>query len=255
MHEDNLPALSAQAQTEPNTPPRLPELPGPLDDPYQDVSIEDLSRLHADIRLRDALAARGFEGDAYNAFTDDLARYGYQLMWTWLGKDYIFTRCREFGIKLHPAPVPVDERDDLIQDVVINALNNFLRKGLAEGGWKPERGASMRTYFTGALCFQFANSWRKRLNAAASSPVSYLEDSRADAECPDPGPEDVAVMRDEIRRGLAGLGHERASMAIALRADGYSYQEIADIIGISVKAVEGYFRRHAKRLSIGGGGK
>lgn len=255
MHEDYRSAPSAQAKTGPIAPSHLPDLPEPLDDPYQDVSIEDLSRLRADMRLRDKLAAQGFTGNDYDVFADNLARYGYQLMWAWLGKGYIFTRCREFHIDLRPAPIPVDERDDLVQDVVSNALNTFLQKGLAQGGWQPERGASMRTYFTRAICYQFANSWRRRLKAAGHSLVESLEDSRIDIECPNPGPEEIVVTRDEIRRGLADILHERARCAIALRADGYSYQEIAEIIGISVRAVEGYFRRHDKRRGSGGSDK
>lgn len=255
LDEDYRPTLSAHAKTGSTAESYLSALPEPLDDPYQDVSIEDLSRLWADALLRDKLASQGFTGNDYDVFVDDLARYGYQLMWAWLGKDYIFSRCREFHIDLRPAPIPMDERDDLVQDVVANALNTFLQKGLAQGGWQPERGASMRTYFTRAICFQFANSWRRRLKAAAHSPVEYLEDSRIDIECPNPGPEEIVVTRDEIRRGLADIRHERARFAIALRADGYSYQEIAEIIGISARAVEGYFRRNDKRRGGGGSDK
>ena len=62
------------------------------------------------------------------------------------------------------------------------------------------------------------------------------------------GPADTSVMYDEIRRGLAEIENPRTQAALVLTEDGYQQEEIAEILGITPRAVEGLLRRHRKRL-------
>jgi DNA-directed RNA polymerase specialized sigma24 family protein len=227
-----------------------------LDGPFLDEAIpaseslaDDVARLRADAELREVLADHGFSGDAYALFEEELARYGWRVTLDWLRSGYVFDRCRAMGLTLRRLPIPADDLQDLAQEVVGGALRAFKQKGLIEGGWQPERGASMKTYFTGALCLQFANVWRKRLRASASLAGQFLETLPPDTPCPDPGPAETFLRRDEIRRGLADISDEKTRIAVVLAEDGYQHEEIAEIIGpgVTPRAVEGYLRRHRQR--------
>lgn len=216
-----------------------------------DEVAEHAARLQADCELREVLAAEGFSGPAYGEFADDLARYGYQLMMAWLSTGQIFGRCRQAGLGLKPRLIPVGDREDLAQDTVAAALNAFKRQGLQQGGWRPEGGASLRTYFTRALCQQFANIWKKWLRTRVVPVTVSLEAVPPTAASPGPGPDDIAVQRDEIRRGLDGIESDRTRAALVLAEDGYEQEEIAEILGpqVTARAVEGYLRRHRRRTA------
>jgi len=220
--------------------------------PGPDELAEMSERLRADLKLRNILAAQGFAGPAYAVLEDELAGYGYQVMTAWLVTGHIFARCREAGAILRADRIPAGDREDLVQETVAEALRTFRDTGLVRKGWRPQRGASLKTYFTRALCFQFANIWRRRLRdlaaAGADLPLSALS---SDIRFPEPGPDDIAVQRDEIRRGLAGIPGSRTRAALALAADGYEQDEIAELLGpdVTARAVEGYLRRHRRAIA------
>lgn len=238
---------------------KLPEQtrPAPTDDlpsaaPVAEPDLaEEVARLQADRELRDVLAAEGFTGPAYTVFEDDLAKVGHELMMALLSTGYIFIRCRQAKIRLLSLPIPFSDMEDLAQETVANALRTFRRKGLQEGGWQPEKGASLRTYFNGALFREFANIWKKRLRTPADLPVESPEELAQDIGKFDPGPADIYAKRDEIRHGLADLENDRVRVALVLTEDGYSQAEIAEILGpgVSRRSVEGYLRRHRLRLT------
>lgn len=241
-------AVSAQVGSLPAT-----ARPGSVAVPDPDEIAERTDRLQADCDLRDALAAQRFAGPAYGVFEDELASYGRQIMMAWLTSGHIFARCRQAGLGLKSLPIPAGDREDLAQETVAAALNAFRRKGLQEGGWRPEGGASLKTYFTGALCHQFANIWKKWLRTPVISVPLPLEAVPDAAVSPGPGPDDIVMQRDEIRRGLAGIESERTRTAVVLAAEGYEQEEIAEILGpdVTARAVEGYLRRHRRRMTPG----
>ena len=60
----------------------------------------------------------------------------------------------------------------------MRALPWFKAKGLEQwGGWRPELGASLKTYFTRALLYQFANVWRKYLKTAEEHRLKAVHES------------------------------------------------------------------------------
>ena len=239
-----------------STPTKVDSLPPPTfppEEPVPDAAglAESTTRLQADRELRDALAAENFTGPAYAVFEDELASYGHQVMTAWLATGHIFTLCRQAGLNLLSLAIPFSDREDLAQETVAEALRTFKRKGLEQGGWRPEGGASLKTYFTGALFRQFANIWKKRLRAREASTGSSLETLPSDTESPDPGPAATAVQRDKIRRGLAGIKNDRTRIALVLTEDGYEQEEIAEILGpdVTSRGVEGYLRRHRRHVA------
>lgn len=243
----HLTSAKAESPRPETSPGGMPEEPVP--DP--DDLAEHAARLQADREMRDKLADQDFAGEAYAVFEDELAAYGHQLMTAWLASGHIFTRCRDAGLGMRSAPIPYSDREDLAQETVADALHSFRCKGLMQGGWQPEGGASIRTYFTRALLLHFANIWKKRLRALTACSALSLDTLPADPESPNPDPADTAVQRDQIRRGLVNIENDRTRIALVLTEDGYEQEEIAEILGpgITPRAVEGLLRRHRGRVA------
>ena len=59
----------------------------------------------------------------------------------------------------------------------------------------------------------------------------------------------MAAQHDTIRRGLAGIENPKTRAALVLTEDGYEQEEIAMILGITRRSVEGLLRRHRSRLA------
>jgi DNA-directed RNA polymerase specialized sigma24 family protein len=255
MDEDGQPGSPRSAPERVESPRASPAEGSAAGERASAAPLEDhAARLRADRDLRDMLAAQGFAGPAYAVFEEELASYGYQVMTDWLRTGYIFSQCRNTGVPLFSQPIPDQEIEDLAQETVAEALGAFKRKGLQEGSWRPDGGASLKTYFTGALCLQFANSWKKRLRAGFPA-ASSLEILPCDSESGEPGPAEISLQRDSIRRGLAHIKCERTRVALVLVADGYQHEEIAEILGpgVTPRAVEGYLRRHRQSMTNGNG--
>jgi RNA polymerase sigma-70 factor (ECF subfamily) len=72
-------------------------------------------------------------------------------------------------------------------------------------------------------------------------------ESQAPPRAAEASPEDAAIRRQEIDRALAGLT-ERESRALLLRAEGLRYQEIAEVLGTTAKAVSVYLVRGLKKF-------
>jgi DNA-directed RNA polymerase specialized sigma24 family protein len=243
------PTSPTPTKVEPQPPETLPGCAP--EEPVPESLADRAIRLQADCELRDALASQEFTGPAYAVFEEELASYGHQVMTAWLATGQIFALCRQAGLNLMTLPIPLSEREDLAQETVAEALRTFKRAALQQGGWRPEGGASLRTFFTGALFRQFANIWKKRLRARVPLAEPSLDTLPSDTESPGPGPADTALQRDEIRRGLAEITNDRTRVALVLTEDGYEQEEIAEILGpdVTPRAVEGYLRRHRRHLA------
>ena len=236
-----------------NGPEPAPQVPPEArcpSDPLEEPGLgEHATRLQADRELRDALAADGFTGPAYAVFEEEIANFGFAMMEALLRSGYIFARCREAGLHLPVRKIDASDREDLAQEVVAGALRSFKAKGLEQGGWQPECGASLRTYFAGALLRQFANVWRSRLSRTPDTADLSLDTVSFDMPSPAPGPADSSVMYDEIRRGLTEIENPKTRAALVLTEAGYQQEEIAEILGITLRAVEGLLRRHRSRVA------
>ena len=169
------PQTPSEAESQPSE-TRCP--PNPLEETDPGERAKHAARLQTDRELRDALAADDFAGPAYAVFEEENANFGYGLMMALLRTGYIFTRCRQEGIFLAVRKIPSSDREDLAQETVAGALQSFKTKGLEQGGWQPERGACLKSYFTRALLLQFANIWRKKLSHMPETPDLSLHPSR-----------------------------------------------------------------------------
>ena len=221
--------------------------PGPVpDDAYvHDDGGEAAEVLRSDRELLEALVEDGFVGPVYASFEEELATYGHALMTSLIRSEYIFSRCREYRINLQPRPISPHVVEDLVQETVVRTLPVF-KKRLMRGQWRADRGVNLRTYFIGGLLRSFANVWRVHLMDAPVVPAGLVlrEVLSHDLELPD-----TMAQREAIREGLASIENQRTRAVLVLTEDGYYQEEIAQILGISPRAVEGLLQRHRLRLA------
>ena len=123
------------------------------------------------------------------------------------------------------------------------AQTTFLKLLAAAPRYRPT--ARLRTFLytiAGRLCM---DHFRKRRHTTIVEPP--------DRPDPDPGPEEILVASERahrIRTALATLP-ERQRVALVLRHfDGLGYAEIAEVLGVSVKAVERLLSRARGALAV-----
>jgi len=208
---------------------------------------ESDARLQADARLRDALAANDFAGPGYVAFEEDLVRYGSSALIAELTSGLIFAKCAQRGIRLPRWRLSPQDCEELAYETLARALPLFRRIALVGGRWRPEGGATLKTYFKNFLLYPFANAyreWRKDQETDAPQHEGIPEDM----PCPRLGPQEIYLEREAIRDGLAAIESRNVRAALVLAEDGYDQDEIADILGITRRSVEGLLHRHRKKI-------
>jgi len=210
-----------------------------------------LDRRSQDIQLRDQLAAEGFDGLALKRFAEELAAYGLAVMFGWMRSGHIWTKCAQKKIRLQP-PGHWNEQDweDLASGTVYKALIKFRDNALIDGKWDPTGGASLKTFFIGRCIYSFANTYRSWL-ALQGHPALTTSDGLDELERrPDSrgayNPEARVLSDFEIADALDQLD-PLTRAAVKLHADGYSQEEIAELLGKSPGSIRGVLTRQRKR--------
>jgi DNA-directed RNA polymerase specialized sigma24 family protein len=221
-----------------------------------------VQRLAADRDLVARLARQGFRGPEWDLFADVLARYGYQVIRVWILTMKIFPQLRAKGLGgLRP---PTDgrrwtseEADELALETVGTAIAKFRQNVLLADRWMPERGASLKTFFIGQCLIRFANVYRRWLHETepspwAGEPILALDDDDQPRETAEHGdPAAVVISHLETVRHLAQAADPRTRFVLEQVMNGYSHAEVAGLLGITAKAVEGILYRHRRRLKAG----
>lgn len=216
--------------------------------------LASLERLAGDARLRDAMESEGFSGVVYRRFEWELVSYARSVLKGWLYSGSIFDLLAQRGIHLQPKEHEQlalqddhQARDDLATMVIAVALPTFRERALVDGGWKPEGGAAIATFFMGASLYAFLNefrTWRRLLGShGAEVPVDDMGALIDVRLRPSNDPADAAVMGDQILRVLSS--HKpRTREVVALHLAGYSHNEIAEMTNAhSAEAIEGVLYR------------
>lgn len=242
------------ARLEPGYPGEPQVRPVPRQWLRDDESAADrLDRLLADARLIDRLQWSGFQGPEYDRFAEELARYGLAVLSSWMYKGTIFERVKARGFgALPPLPEPgwdIDDRDGLAHLTVAVALQKFREQVLLTHRWDHTKGATLKTFFIGQCLIRFANHYRDWHRETTKhhqhrGPNEIDPDQVIDRS----SVEHHAVQRDEVERALAQLP-ERTQQALVLYAEGHPQEDIAQRLGISLKALESIFSRHRKRMT------
>lgn len=128
--------------------------------------------------------------------------------------------------------------DDLTARVFIRAIERLHQ-------YRPTAGATFRSWLFAIARNMLADDWRRRKDIRLLP--EQLDLTRDDY----PGPEAVAIHRSEMNRLRAALASlpDRQQDVIELRMVGFTTQEIADALGVSVAAVKSAQSRAYRTLN------
>jgi DNA-directed RNA polymerase specialized sigma24 family protein len=141
---------------------------------------------------------------------------------------------------------------DLAVDTIAAALQYFRDSVLTKGKWNCESGASLRTYFVGACIFHFRNAYRdwrrleRRMRVARHERGEPTYGVVADGHTSQNPERNVSATR-ELQELFDGVDNVTRAVVVA-EAAGASYQEIADKLGTTVRAVGARLDRFRARV-------
>ncbi len=227
---------------------------------------ESMQRRLGDLQLRDALAAQDFAGPAWEAFAQELARYGHAVILGWLHTGLIFSlsRTRRRPVGSAPTSWTEDDRVDLATDTVVKGIALFHERALVRGEWSVEGGASLSTYFIGSCILVFPGiyrAWRseheQKLRIRSAGHAADLDGAGKPLGPAADDPAEVAARWTEIAEGLDALPDERTRVIVAASAFGYSHGEIAELLSaesyesVTSNNVAQILFRHKRRATRG----
>ncbi|MCL6737419.1 RNA polymerase sigma factor [Streptomyces neyagawaensis] len=225
------------------------------DDLHFDMSsdtYEAALRLRTDRLLLEELVACGFTGSLHEAFRNELARYGMDVLTAWIRSGKIARLCRERGRptsieELRTMQWGTDELSELAIETVAHGIRYFYAEVLHPGRWKPERKATLKTFFVGSCVLQFPNAyrrwlrdsyqWRQMVDSAGLLDDLHLHGGEDDQTAP------PVISRLYVDHLLERVTDPQTRAAAHLVSWGYTYAEAGEQVGLSERAVEGRFRR------------
>lgn len=116
-----------------------------------------LAALEADRELVERLMWAAYAGPEWEVFQTRLIAYGYQVLFRWLRSGAIFNRCWDKGypLKRNPRSRELDEARSLAGETVVLAVRSFRETVLIPRVWRPDRKASLNTFFVGQCLIRF----------------------------------------------------------------------------------------------------
>ncbi|MFN6122010.1 MAG: RNA polymerase sigma factor [Actinomycetes bacterium] len=245
-----------EARSDPSTGPAA-EASAPIDIQPGELSrfrsrseARRIRTLEADTALMLELSVQGYHGHAWATVADALVAYAWAVIGAWVNTGIIHARCRSKGIhvsdpaaarRLHP-----HEAEELVSDTVSHALIHFRDHVLANGRWDPAKGASLSTFFIGNCLLQYPNVYRRwrRTQTARPGPLPDGHDPPTSRSLP----ERTLAEAEGTRELLDLVRSDAAREILQLQIDGYSEDEIAEITGLTVGAIESLVYRERKRI-------
>ncbi|MFC0439661.1 sigma-70 family RNA polymerase sigma factor [Kutzneria buriramensis] len=196
-----------------------------------------IARLQADHDLVEELRADGFDSRGYAVFTQTLADYGLPVIQAWIRRRDIFRLTAKRGRPVTCSDElrerlsrDFDDRQELASMVVARALVHFRDLALVRGGWSPQGGASLTTFFIGACIQVFPNefrSWVKQYDRGAG--LVHAEDTDLDLRL-DNDPAIQVCLTETFQEALASATtySERLAHVLAAKAlHDVDYSELA----------------------------
>jgi hypothetical protein len=205
--------------------------------------------LDADRRRAEALRALGQDHERFVGYGLNLRDYGINtLIKQWRKGELRPIVHRKTRIELPPPPPswPNDDVNSIIVEAVIRSVEPFMHSAILHGGWRPEAGASIKTYFIGSCYFTFATDYCREYRAEVKA-FRALQRQKPDLELDviryvyhtiGRGPEPTAINRAEIRRLLALATHARIPEIVFLLAGGMTSNEVGSELGMTGNAVD-----------------
>lgn len=205
----------------------------------------------SDEQLLEMLRACGLHSPLGQKVYQRLLRYELAALTSWMSSGLIWqkiaalTRAKSGAVYTGRSNWSLQEADELRKDTVAQGLLELDK--IVFGSWDPALGAGLKTYFTNRCLWIFLNNYKKLLRAKKITLVPLEEVPFAHHS----DPQDVVVARETAREALSKLPAEM-QMILQLRAEDYTYREIAELVGVTEKAVEGRLHRYYERNQRGG---
>jgi hypothetical protein len=203
-----------------------------------------LDRLNADYEWVNDLALAGFEGNQWDYFVNELARYGIGVIGGWMRSGLIWRRCQDRGLGgLFPMarPFTTDEIAEITGETVAKALYHFRVDVLMKKKWDYRRGATLRTYFVGQCLIRYANVYRRWLgneDRHAYQDMVGKEEKKLGMSSLHSAPDRRAADRVIALEAMTAIKDPRVKKAMLMTEAGWTQAEIAIELGASVRAVE-----------------
>ncbi|WP_435286361.1 hypothetical protein [Streptomyces bacillaris] len=211
----------------------------------------NVERLEHDREVYEQLKLDGFRGPQLVQLQEDLWLYGWRVLRSWMKDGTIIERCGENRIVVPAWYTEVETmrrmaelRDELAAESIAPAVTYFTQTLLPNGGWDPDKGASMRTYFLRSCLYYFRDafkSWaRKHRQQLAMISDWTLSDDRPSSEM---STERRVALRSDISDILAHEKWEVRAICALIYKTGRTYTEIGVDLQMSARSVEGHMRR------------
>lgn len=218
-----------------------------LDAAAAQAADDDRACADADVALYESLVGAKFSGVAWELFSTSLAKYATPILRSWLYTGEILAACARRGRPVRYRSEDMDslradrdEREELVYEAVARGLQVFRKHALVEGGWRPDGGASLKSYFVGAVVGEFGAVYDRWATERQRRPLCVPDGDEELASIPMPSgetPESSVIGHDAIRRLLAQVKDDASRTALFLEMSGYSKKEIGEHLHLSEGAV------------------
>lgn len=230
-----------------------------------------LEQLYVDRTLVDDLRWEAFAGKKWRKLSEILVGYGYQVLRAWVHTDTIFEKValKGFGRYYGGSPrvaISHSEVDDVVVPTLQEAIEHFKTDVLMPGIWDPEKGATLKTFFIGQCLMRFPGAyrtwyrerreWFRQRGGAVEAffsdehnvEVLYHNDALTSSRAPYSDPLAKLVQKNNLEEAMATVRDRQMLLILALRADGFEYVEIAEILDISVPAIKSKVHHYMTRV-------
>lgn len=204
-----------------------------------------LERLEGDLALLNELVVVGFTGKHWDSFEAVLIRYGFQVLKSWLITGLIYQRVTEKGfgrfltrIRRDRLPSPEDA-EEIASDTLVESIPHFKNDVLIPGLWKPEGGASLRTYFIGQCLMRIPKAMgRWSRNLPEELPLDPADVTLRQTYIPFGTPEEMLGLKIRLLEAKEEISQPTLEIAYLKFVEGWSHAEIAEILGVTIGAIE-----------------
>lgn len=215
------------------------------------------------------LQLQGFDTSTpeWRVFANALAEYGYSVFMGWLISGVVYQMASQhgggrgvFGLEKIPEGLKLwpDDAHAVATDLVIHSIAAFRDKTLmnpnAEKRWRPDGGASIKTFFIGRCLMELPDiyqRWARQEKRFRKQGARYAALPQGERSGPHIDPElagSAAAMLEELRQD-----NDKETMAMfELQLAGFRYDEIAEMlasVGISMTTAQVRSRMSRARLA------
>ncbi|GCD99781.1 putative transcriptional rgulator [Embleya hyalina] len=225
-----------------------------------DAAAKMSERLVRDVERVEEMRVHDFTGARYEAFADDVCRYGIRFLNARLRTGEIVVACAERGRPVRFTEEDLKtfsrsraDREDLAVMTVTQAILRFTKQALRDGGWDPQRGALLTTYFCGLCLLVLGDTYRAWRTQHHDRVMRY--DKRLGIEflarAITPADSEPSSRQLALAQAVVTLAENERSqhtrVIVQMTAQGQTQNEIADHLGLTRKQVEGRLRRFREK--------